>query len=307
MWCVRFVAVAVLSAWPAFADDKPQTVLVVPLHNGPGVEQNVADLITETLSADIQKATGRRILTQKDVSAMLGLERQKMLMGCAENSSCLTEIAGALNAPNVVHGTIGHLGETWVLNLALIDARTGNVVERYSSRSEAASAAVFLDESPAAVRHLFSLDGGASGSVSSSGRHGVHWVFATLRGNVGLPPQNVASTTFFGSVLAGVQLTPAWSVAAGGLIVRGGGAVVRGAFVPFNVLGVFKPVIGLEVPVVFGASVSVGVAVAPGFQADVTSWLSFGLDVPVTWFPTAPAGVPSLYVFGAATATVRFL
>lgn len=284
----------------AFAEPS-KAVLVVPLASGPGVEQNVADLITETLSADIQAQTGRLILTQKDVVALLGLERQKALMGCSENSSCVTEIAGALNAPLVVRGTIGHLGDVWVLNLVLIEAATGAVKQRYSSRSEAPSASVFLDESTLAVRQLFGTDASATPTA-----HG-HWVFVTLRGNLGLPPQDIAATTYFGSALAGVQLSPAWSVALGGLFVRGGGAMLRGAWVPFNAGGRFKPVLGLEVPALFGPALNVGVALAPGFQADLTSWLSLGLDVPVTWFPTAAVGTPALYVFGAITATIRFL
>ncbi len=291
-------------AAPVRAEEPAKPVLVVPLTSGPGVAADVAELITDTLTADIQRETGRPILTQKDVSTMLGLERQRALVGCSDNNQCLMEIAGALSAPELVHGSLGRLGDTWVLNLALVDARSGKVTQRYSSRSEAQSAAVFLEECPAAVRQLFSLAGASSSSVS---RRSVHLLFVTLRGNVGLPPQDVSATTWFASALAGLQFTPAWSLAVGGLIVRGGGVMVRGAFVPWNAEGRFKPVLGLEVPVLFGPKIGVGIAIAPGFQADLTSWLSLGVDVPVTYFPTAEPGTPALYVFGAATATLRFL
>jgi hypothetical protein len=282
----------------------PVSVLIIPLEAGPGVEGDVAALITETVSADLQRSTGYSILTRKDVVTMLGVERQRELLGCSESTTCLTEIAGALNAQLLVHGTVGKLGDTWVFNLAVLEGQTGAVLRRHSSRRKGESAAVLLEEIPAAVHALFpeGLDLSDAGA-----RNGVHWVFVTLRGNLGLPPQDVKSLTYFGSALAGVQLTPAWSIAVGGLVVRNGGAMLRGAWVPWNAGGAFKPVLGVEVPVLFGPAVQVGVALAPGFQAELTSWLSLGVDLPVTWFPTAAASVPSLYVFGAATATVRFL
>jgi len=304
MRCTRWWVVATLLASLSSPAAAPMSVLVVPLQPGPGVEPNVAELITETVSADLQRSTGYSILTQKDVITALGVERQRTLLGCSESTLCLTEIAGALNAPLLVHGTVGKLGDTWVFNLAVLEGQTGAVLRRHSSRRQGDSAAVFLEDLPAAIHELFP----EGKDLSDTGaRNGVHWVFVTLRGNLGLPPQDLKALTYFGSALAGVQLTPAWSLAAGALVVRNGGAMLRGAWVPWNALGRFKPVLGLEVPVLFGPSVQVGLALAPGFQAELTSWLSLGLDLPVTWFPTAAASVPSLYVFGAATATVRFL
>lgn len=58
---------------------------------------------------------------------------------------------------------------------------------------------------------------------------------------------------------------------------------------------------------VFGPSFSLGVALSPGVQFDIFRWLSIGAELPLTFFPLAPAGAPPFYVFGAATAAVRFL
>jgi len=132
-------------------------------------------------------------------------------------------------------------------------------------------------------------------------------LFAMLRGNAGVPVASPDLTTFFGSALVGVQVSHALSFSAGALFVQGGGAVVRGSFVPFNAEGRLKPVVSLEVPMVFGPAFSLGVALSPGVQFDVFRWLSLGAELPLTFFPVAPAGAPPFYVFGAATAAVRFL
>lgn len=299
-------AALVLSVPAATTAPAKKPVLVVPLHSGPGLEQNVADLLTDTLCADIQRETNLRILTQKDVSTMLGVERQRQLLACTESSSCLTEIAGALDADAIVHGSLGRLGDSWIFNLSLVDGRTGAVTQRYSSRRKGSSAEVFLDDTSDAARQLF---GGASsgGGVSTSGASASHRLFATARGSWGLPPESAGDSTSFGAALLGLQLTPGFSLAAGALFVRSGGAMVRAAFAPVNAEGRVKPVVALEVPVVLGPSTSVGVALAPGLLVDVLPWLSLGVDVPVTYFVLAPAGAPTFYVFGAATASVRFL
>lgn len=132
-------------------------------------------------------------------------------------------------------------------------------------------------------------------------------LFVALRGNAGVPLASPDLTTFFGSALVGVQVSHALSFALGGLFVRGGGVMVRGSFVPFNATGKLKPVVSLEVPMVFGPPFSLGVAVSPGVQFDVMRWLSLGAELPITFFPVAPPGAPGFYIFGAATAAVRFL
>jgi hypothetical protein len=132
-------------------------------------------------------------------------------------------------------------------------------------------------------------------------------LFVALRGNVGVPVSSPDLTTFFGSGLVGIQVSEALSFAAGALVVRGGGAMARVAFVPFNADGRLKPVLALEVPAVFGPSFSLGVGLSPGVQFDVARWLSLGAELPLTYFPVAPLGAPNFYIFGAVMATVRFL
>lgn len=65
-------------------------------------------------------APGLRITTSRDIEQMLGLERQKALLGCNEATNCLAELAGALGVEllltgSIVKGESGYLATVRVL------------------------------------------------------------------------------------------------------------------------------------------------------------------------------------------------
>jgi hypothetical protein len=133
-----------------------------------------------------------------------------------------------------------------------------------------------------------------------------HRFFAAGRFNAAIPPAQAGATSVFASVLAGVNVLPTVTVAAGVLIASPLGFMVQAGWVPFNQRGRLKPVLSVEVPLVLTGPVSVGLGLAPGVRFDVTHFLSLGIDVPVTFFVSAPAGAPNFYVFATGMAAVRF-
>lgn len=76
-------------------------------------------------------ASGRfSVIGQSDVAAMLGLERQKQMLGCADSSECFAEIGGALGADYLLVGTAGRLGALWRIDLKLVEVRKRSVASR---------------------------------------------------------------------------------------------------------------------------------------------------------------------------------
>jgi hypothetical protein len=63
------------------------------------------------------------VLTSSDLRTALDLEAQKQLASCSEGSSCMAEIASALDADVVVTGTLLAVGEGLTLQLAAYDAK----------------------------------------------------------------------------------------------------------------------------------------------------------------------------------------
>lgn len=66
---------------------------------------------------------------------MLGMERQRQLLGCTEDTSCMAEIANALGTDLVAVATVGRVGNTYLVSVKLIDGRTSRTAARASTES----------------------------------------------------------------------------------------------------------------------------------------------------------------------------
>lgn len=80
---------------------------------------------------------GLSVITNSDVQALLGLERQKQLLGCSDQStSCMAELAGALGADGVVLGTVVRVGRKYQVNVRIIDATSAQPLALYSGQCD---------------------------------------------------------------------------------------------------------------------------------------------------------------------------
>lgn len=73
-------------------------------------------------------ARGFQVTTPADLEAVLGLERQRQLLGCEADSSCLAEISAAIGVPLVATGRLTRLGKRLELDVRVIRQRDGRVV-----------------------------------------------------------------------------------------------------------------------------------------------------------------------------------
>ncbi len=100
----------------------PPTVAVLGLTPLDLPEQR-ADYITEQLGVELVRA-GLVVTTPADLRAVLGLERQRQLVGC-EGTTCLAELTGALGAEIVVLGQVARSSAGYRLTLKGVKASTG--------------------------------------------------------------------------------------------------------------------------------------------------------------------------------------
>ena len=76
-----------------------------------------------------------RVSTPKDMADVLGVERQKALLGCSETeSSCMAELAGALGADGLVSGQIAKIGQSFQLNVKVLAADGSRTLFLHSSK-----------------------------------------------------------------------------------------------------------------------------------------------------------------------------
>lgn len=127
----RFV-VAVVSCLglAAVAAEKPR---VVVLGIGASSEKlkPIADSVAEQLLTELGRTGRLDAMGTSDVSAVLGLERQKQMLGCSDqSSSCLAEISAAMGAPWLVTGNLAQLGKAMRVDIKLIRAKDGKAVFR---------------------------------------------------------------------------------------------------------------------------------------------------------------------------------
>ncbi len=139
----RAVLLAVVSALAAVplapsAAGGRQRIAVLDIRAVQGVSPGSATILTAIVVDDAARG-GYDVISQADVSAMIGFEKQKQMLGCGEDSSCLAEIGGALGVDFVLSGQVGQIGSRFHLSFQLLDSRKGKVVARtakFSDRNE---------------------------------------------------------------------------------------------------------------------------------------------------------------------------
>ncbi|MBL9038157.1 MAG: hypothetical protein JNG84_06555 [Archangium sp.] len=94
------------------------------------IPKPVCDAFGEHL---VQQLGGRglSVVSASDIANVLGLEKQKALMGCLE-TSCSAELAGALGVDGLVTGSIAAVGPTVLVNVRVISAKNGAPLATFS-------------------------------------------------------------------------------------------------------------------------------------------------------------------------------
>lgn len=122
MWLSTTVlALALLGA------DKPK--LAVLDVQAVGVDEAQARAISEAMTAELDRRGFFDIITANDVRTLLGVERQKQLLGCGD-SSCTAELSGAIGARFVLQSTLTRLGTSTQLSIQMLDTSKSQSVAR---------------------------------------------------------------------------------------------------------------------------------------------------------------------------------
>jgi len=183
---------------PSFApaEEKPR-VLVLNVRSEQGIERGTANLLGELLLDDVHKSGKYTAISFADMVAVLDVEQQKQVVGCADDARCLAEIGSALGADLLIEASVGVIGATRVLALKLIDVRAVKVLARETET-------VSDDEALIAAMHRLA---------------------AKLLGPPEAPPPPIA-------IIAPPtppperSIRPGWWVAGGGAVVVAAGAVI---------------------------------------------------------------------------------
>lgn len=149
----------------AVADVGP-TVAVLPLEAKTGVEPSTADVVSDNLLDQMRRSHAfSRVVSAKEIEALMGLEQKKQLLSCS-SESCMAELAGALGVDFLMQGSLARLGATFVFNAKLLNVRTGVAASSVSHRLKGTSEETLLDGVGPAVVQLIREAGLKPGPVT---------------------------------------------------------------------------------------------------------------------------------------------
>jgi len=117
----------------AGAEETAQRMLLMDL-KATLVEPEVVGLVNNMVSTELAHKKGFELITGADMRQMVELEAEKQSLGCADDSSCLSELAGAMGARYVVFGEMGKLGSFYLLTLNLFDSKMAKSAARDTLR-----------------------------------------------------------------------------------------------------------------------------------------------------------------------------
>lgn len=130
-----------------------ERLVVIDIASTDAAAKKVSAQMSELVLTEAARFERFRVLGQSDITVMLGLERQRQLLGCSDDaSSCMAEIGGALNATWILTGALGRVGKRYRIDLKLIDSRQNAVQGRVGQTLGAAEDV--LDALPSMVREL---------------------------------------------------------------------------------------------------------------------------------------------------------
>jgi hypothetical protein len=146
---------AMLSGSALGAEDQI-SVAVMEFSTKGGVTQKQMDALSDMLVSEIRGLGKYSVIGSNDIRAMFQLEERRQILGC-NDESCVAEVGGALGVRWIVIGNIGLFGQTYLMNLKLLDAQKVKLISAVSRKAKG-SQDELVDLLPGIVRELFDVE-----------------------------------------------------------------------------------------------------------------------------------------------------
>lgn len=126
------LGIALCQAQMSPAVTKPQktTIAVLDL-NGPSMSKEEITLLSDRLRLQLFQTRAYKVLERAQMDAILK-EQGFQQSGSCDDQACVVEAGQLLGVQQIVAGSIGKLGNTFMLNIRLIDVRTAALVRTVS-------------------------------------------------------------------------------------------------------------------------------------------------------------------------------
>ena len=115
------------------------SVALLSLETNNAAAEEAAPGVASLIASRLAESPHLKVLTQKDIEAILGVERQRQLLGkgaCAQ-AACLEEVSHLTGARYMITGRLDRFGDKYLLTVSLLDTTKGRSLAK--PRAEASS------------------------------------------------------------------------------------------------------------------------------------------------------------------------
>lgn len=122
------------------AEDEGITRLAVIGLEANGVPAELARALSETVATRAARTGVFETVSPVQLSAVVALDKSRWATGQCAEEDCFARLARAVSAEHAIGGSVGRAGDTFVLNLVLVDVATAKAVRRTEKREGEVSA-----------------------------------------------------------------------------------------------------------------------------------------------------------------------
>lgn len=133
---VLIATLTLIWASAAFAGEKAPKYAVSELEAQGGVEKNVAALLSTEVCNKLYEIRKAEVVCPSDLKALAQVQGQVLALGGCKDGNCTKNLAKLAKADRVITGSVGKVGEAFLLQLALTDAKNGKILARVSENAE---------------------------------------------------------------------------------------------------------------------------------------------------------------------------
>jgi TolB-like protein len=227
---MRLAVLLVVLALPtaALAAAKPK-VAVTEVKSVQGVAVGTATILSDIVVSEVARH-GYDVISQSDISAMIGFEKQKKMLGCDE-TSCLAEIGGALGVDYLITGQVGQIGTRYRISLLVVDSRKARVTGRAANFSDQNEDALARAAEATVGQLIASIRASESTQLLPPAGASLSPATGPAPGPTPPPPSRDASAATATVSSGGRHMTTASWIAfgSGGALVLGGSLAIAGA------------------------------------------------------------------------------
>jgi len=125
---ILLMLLAIISAYPGYAQEK-RTLAILDF-DGLGISQQEAQLLTNRLRTLLVQTDSYRVIERGQMEQIL--QEQNFQLSLCTSQECAVEVGQLLGAQEIMTGSIGKIGQTFTVDLRIVDVETSSILKTAS-------------------------------------------------------------------------------------------------------------------------------------------------------------------------------